>query len=93
MGHRVQQMRLAEANRRMGVERVEKRRDVDRVLFGDAACSRVSKLVRRADEKRREGQSTILARRACRRRVATTRSRAFDPVARERFAPLQPYGL
>jgi hypothetical protein len=59
MGHRLQQMRLAEANRRMGIERVEKRRDVDRALFGDAACRRVSKLVRRADEKRREGQSTI----------------------------------
>ena len=43
----------------MDIERVVHGGDIDRARFGDTAGRRVRKMIRRADEKSREGMSTI----------------------------------
>ena len=56
--HRLQEMRLAEADGGVSVERIEQRM-IAGARIGDAASGRIGELIGRTDQKGREGQSPI----------------------------------
>ncbi len=91
-GHRLKQMRLAEADAGMDVERIE-HHGIAAPSFGDLACGRMGQRVGAADDEAREGQARI-ERRAAERVVIgrDRRGRGRAQLRRGRAASLDRRG-